>query len=111
MRLNLYLRNGKVIIPTLGAVHQRLYRDIEPVAVADVSDAEAHSPSLHATIARGNPPTPYYKQGIYPQPVVVKYAGVKSWSAFARGTSTWDIKERDANYQDRWALPWVVTDG
>ena len=99
MRLNLYLRNGKVIIPTLGAVHQRLYRDIEPVAVADVSDAEGIRRAIHATIARGNPPTPYYKQGIYPQPVVVKYAGVKSWSAFARGTSTWDINESDAKYK------------
>jgi hypothetical protein len=99
MRLNLYLRNGKVIIPTLGAVHRRLYRDIEPVAVADVSDAEGIRRAIHATIARGNPPTPYYKQGIYPQPVVVKYAGVKSWSAFARGTSTWDINESDAKYK------------
>jgi hypothetical protein len=99
MRLHLYLRSGKVIIPTLGAVHQRLHRDIEPVAVADVFDAEGIRQAIHATIARGNPPTPYYKPGIPPQPVVVKYAGVKSWSAFARGTSTWDIKKRDANYQ------------
>ena len=99
MRLHLYLRKGKVIIPTLGAVHQRLHRDIEPVEVADVFDAEGIRQAIHATIAPGNPPTPYYKPGIHPQPVVVKYAGVKSWSAFARGTSTWDIKERDANYQ------------
>jgi hypothetical protein len=99
MRLHLDLRNGKVIIPTSGAVHQRLHRDIEPVAVADVFDAEGIRQAIHATIARGNPPTPYYKPGIHPQPVVVKYAGVRSWSAFARGTSTWDIKERDANYR------------
>ena len=77
MRLHLYLRNGKVIIPTSGAVHQRLHRDIEPVAVADVFDAEGIRQAIHATIARGNPPTPYYKPGIHPQPVVVKYAGVK----------------------------------
>jgi hypothetical protein len=99
MRLHLYLRKGKVIIPTSGAVHQRLHRDIEPVAVADVSDAEGIRQAIHATIARGNPPTPYYKPGIHPQPVVVKYAGVRSWSAFARGTSTWDINKRGANYR------------
>jgi hypothetical protein len=99
MRLNLYLRNNKVIIPTLGAVHQRLYRDIEPVAAMDVSDAYGIRQALHATIARGNPPTPYYQRGTYPQPVVVKHAGVRSWSAFARGTSTWNIKEKDGNYQ------------
>jgi hypothetical protein len=30
---------------------------------------------------------------------VVKYAGVKSWSAFARGTLPWGITERDGNFQ------------
>jgi hypothetical protein len=99
MRLNLYLRNRKVFIPTMGAVHKRLYRDIEPVAVVDVSDAGGIRQALHATVARGNPPTPYYPRGVYPEPVVVKHAGVKTWSAFARGTSTWSIREDDGKYQ------------
>ena len=76
MRLHLYLRKGKVIIPTLGAVHPRLHRDIEPVAGADASDPEGIRQAIHATIARGKPPTPYYKPGIHPQTVVMKYAGV-----------------------------------
>jgi hypothetical protein len=99
MRLNLYLRNRKVFVPTMGAVHKRLYRDIEPVAVADVSDADGIRQALHATVARGNPPTPYYPRGSYPQPVVVKCAGVKTWSAFARGTSTWSIRGDDEKYK------------
>jgi hypothetical protein len=99
MRLGLYLRNGKVFIPTMGAVHKRLYRDIEPVAVLSVADTEAIRQALRATLARGNPPTPYYPRGAYPQPVVVKYAGVKSWSAFPRGTSPWIIRDKDEKYQ------------
>jgi hypothetical protein len=47
MYLHLYLRKGKVIIPTLGAVHQRLHRDIEPVAVLAVADAEGIRQTLH----------------------------------------------------------------
>ena len=60
----------------------------------------------------GNPPTPYYPRGgPYPQPVVVKYAGVKSWGAFARGASPWNIKEKDGIHQivGHWKGPsgWV----
>jgi hypothetical protein len=99
LRCHLYLRKGKVFIPTFGRVDKGLYRDIEPVAVVDVSDTDALRQAFHETIARGNPPTPYYPRDAYPQPVVAKYAGVKTWSAFARGASPWNIKEKDGTYQ------------
>jgi hypothetical protein len=99
MRLHVYLRNNKVFIPTMGAVHKRLYRDIEPVAAVDLSNSEGIRQALHARIASGNPPTPYYPRGAYPQPVVLKHAGVKTWSAFARNTTPWKIRENDGNYQ------------
>jgi hypothetical protein len=96
-----YLRKGMVIVPTTGRVENRgPYRDIEPVAVVPASDAEAIRSALRAAIARGNPPTLRYPRGAYPQPVVVKHAGVKSWGAFAREASPpWNIKETDGNYQ------------
>lgn len=100
MQYHLYLRKRTVFIPTFGRVDKGLYRDIEPVAVIDVSDTGALRRGFHETIARGNPPTPYYPRGgPYPQPVVVKYAGVKSWSAFARGAAPWGIKENNGIYQ------------
>jgi hypothetical protein len=99
MQCQSYLRKGKVFIPTFGLVHKGLYRDIEPVAVVDVSDTDALREAFHETIARGNPPTPYYPRDAFPQPVVVKYAGVKSWSAFARGASPWNIKDKSGIYQ------------
>jgi hypothetical protein len=75
-----YLRKGTVIVPTTGRVEDRgPYRDIEPVGVAPVSDAEAIRSALQAAIARGNPPTLRYPRGAYAQPAVVKHAGVKSW--------------------------------
>lgn len=98
-RYHMYLSKGKVFIATFGLVHKGLYRDVEPVAVVDVSDTEALRQAFRETIARGNPPTPYYPRDAYPQPVVVKYAGVKNWGTFARGTSPWNIKESDGIFQ------------
>jgi hypothetical protein len=99
MFFHLYLRNGTVFVPTMGLVHRGPYRDIEPVAVAPLSNLDAVREALRATISRGNPPAPRYPPGGHPQPVVVKYAGVKSWSAFARGTLPWGIDETDGKYQ------------
>jgi hypothetical protein len=99
MFFHLYLRSHQVFVPTTGLVHKRLYRDMEPVAVAPLSNPDAVRQALRAAISRGNPPAPQYPRDGYPQPVVVKYAGAKSWSAFARGTLTWGIDERDGKYQ------------
>ena len=88
-----------MFVPTSGNVHPGLHRDIEPVAVVPVSNPDAIREALKATIARGNPPTPHYPRGSRPQPVVLKYADVKTWSAFARGMSSWSIKEKDESYQ------------
>jgi hypothetical protein len=98
MRCHLYLRKGKVFIPTFGRVPGGPYRDIEPVAVVDVSNAEDLRRAFRETIARGNPPIgPYPRPS--PPPVVVKYAGVKSWGAFARGALPWSIEEETGIFQ------------
>jgi hypothetical protein len=86
MFCHLYLRKGTVFVPTSGNVHPGLHGDIQPVAVIPASNADAIRHALKATIARGNPPTPHYPRGSHRQPVVLKYAGVKTWSAFARGS-------------------------
>lgn len=99
MQYHLYLRNGLVLIPTTGLVHKGLHRDIEPVATAAVSDGSAIRRALQTAFARGNPPTPPYPRGNCPQPVVLKPAGVKTWSAFARHASPWTIKENDGAYE------------
>jgi hypothetical protein len=98
MRCHLYLRKGKVFIPTFGRVPGGPYRDIEPVAVVDVSNAEDPRRAFRETIARGNPPIgPYPRPN--PPPVVVKYAGVKCWGAFARGALPWSIEEENGIFQ------------
>jgi hypothetical protein len=100
MHFSLYLRNGIAFVPTTGRVLPGgAYRDMEPVTVAPLSNPEAVRRALRDAVSRGNPPAPRYPPGGHPQPVVVKYAGVKSWSAFAHGTLPWGITERDGNFQ------------
>jgi hypothetical protein len=99
MHFSLYLRQGTVIVPTTGLVDRGPYREMEPVAVAPLSNPDAVRQALRDAISRGNPPAPRYPPGGHPQPVVVKYAGVKSWSAFARGTLTWGINKHNGDYQ------------
>jgi hypothetical protein len=99
MFFHLYLRNGTAFVPTTGLVPSGPYRDIEPVAVVPVSNPDALRRTLRDAISRGNPPAPRYPPGGHPPPVVVKYAGVKSWSAFARGTLPWGLNESDGKYQ------------
>jgi hypothetical protein len=111
MRWRTYLRGDRVFIPAVGVVDKGLYRDIEPVAVLAPSDTEGLQKEFTRVAARGNPPVPPYPPDAYPQPVVVKYAGVKSWGAFARGASPWNIKEKDGIHQivGHWKGPsgWV----
>ena len=84
----------------MGQARRLLYRGVEPVAVAPAKNTEALRQALKATIARGNPVVPQPQgQQDWPPPVVLKYAGVKSWSAFERGLQVWDINESDGIFQ------------
>lgn len=99
MDYHVYLRKGTLFVPTTGLVEKGLLRDVEPVSVFSVSNTEGVRQALHATIARGNPPTPHYSRGSYPQPVVLKCAGVKTWSAFSREAKSWSIEEDNEIYR------------
>ncbi|HWE75007.1 MAG TPA: hypothetical protein VG328_17735 [Stellaceae bacterium] len=86
MRWHCYLRRGAVFLPTTGKVDKNVYFLVEPVAVIPVSNTGALRTALRETIARGNPVVEYDREA---PPVLCKYAGVKSWSTFARNASLW----------------------
>ena len=95
MYCSFYLRNGVVILPTIGRFY-RLSLEVEPVAVVPVGDSEALIQAFKDTITRGNPEVPESKRdGPFLLP---KYVGVKSRSAFERGAFTWSIDEKDGHY-------------
>lgn len=99
MLIHSYLKNGIVYVPTVVRLRTGAYRDIEPVAVVRVSNTEELDRAFLDTIARGNAVVPPPPKDNWPPPVLLKYAGAKTWSAFARGTSVWKIEEKNGIYQ------------
>jgi hypothetical protein len=97
MLYNCYLRPNIVYVPTVGR-RGGAYTDIEPVSVVPITNADGLHRALLDAIARKNPAVPLQK-GKWPPPVVLKYAGVKTWSTFARDASAWNIQEKEANYR------------
>lgn len=98
MHCQVYLRKGTVYLPTLGIVEKGFYRGVEPVTVVSVTNTEALRQALLATIARGNPTVRRLRRSEYPPPVLLKYAGVKTWSAFDRDTSLWTVSEEGGRF-------------
>lgn len=96
MNCEIYLRNGTVYVPTMGRVDKGFFLGIEPVAVVAVSETEALHKAVAETIVRGNRGVPMPKRSEWPKPILLKYARVKSWSAFERGMQLWGLEERDS---------------
>ena len=94
MYFHVYLKNGTVYVPTVAKMSDGFYRDIEPVAVVAASNTEALRLALSAAIARGNPSAPMLPRRQWPQPVVLKYAGEKSWASFEHDMSLWGLEEK-----------------
>jgi hypothetical protein len=92
-----YLRKGMVYVPTIGK-RGGAYSDIEPVEVVPVADSDGLRRAFLDVMGRKNLAIPLIK-GKWPPPVVLKYAGVKTWSAFANDALTWNIQDKDGIYR------------
>ena len=99
MMLHTYLRSGIVYIPTVAKLTTGAYLDVDPVVVESVANAMGLHRAFLETNARKNPIISPPPKGKWPPPVLLKYARVKSWSAFVAGASMWSIKEADGDYQ------------
>ena len=99
MPYNCYLKKNTVYIPTSAKLTTGAYTEIEPVAVVPAADTEALRRAFLDTMARGNPVVLNPQDDNWPPPVLLKYAGAKSWSAFMRGAAVWTIKDYGGNYQ------------
>lgn len=100
MLFTCYLREGVVYVPTMAKREtEPVYTTIEPVSVVPLSSSEEVRRALLETIARKNVviPTPDPK-ALRAPPLILKYARVRSWSAFFRSASTWSISENDGVY-------------
>jgi hypothetical protein len=99
MYCHVYLRNGIVYLPTMGKMGEGFYRGVEPVAVVPAANIEELRQTLLALAARGNPSVPMLRRSEHPPAVLLKYARVKTWSAFDRSASLWSISEKDGSYE------------
>ena len=96
-----YLRDGIVYVPTVATREREpVYSDIEPVTVVAAINTDAVRRALLDSIARRNViiPTPDAKTLRQP-PIILKYAGVRSWSEFFLNASTWSITQKNGTYQ------------
>ena len=94
-----YLKKGTVYLPT--TVNQGIarYMDIDPVAVVPAADTDHLRRALLNTIPEENAfRAPTVEEARKP-PVILKYSGDKSWSAFMRDASCWSIYEKDGVFQ------------
>jgi len=96
---HLYLRRGTVYLPTVGKMGEGFYRDVEPLDVISASNTKALRQALAEAIARGNPNVPMLQRHEWAAPLVLKQAGVKSWSAFERGMQLWAIEDKDGAFR------------
>ena len=99
MLYNCYLRNGLVYLPTVGKMATGGYREIDPVTVVSVSGGAELKSALRKALLRDNPIVPGLAPAGFPKPVLPKYARVKSYATFARGTSVWSVIEDKGIYQ------------
>jgi hypothetical protein len=90
---NLYIAAGKLIVPTSAKAEAGFGIEVEPVVVASLSDSAGSSDAK-----QGNPsvPTPDGKTRL--PPVVLRHAGVKSWSAFVSKAKGWAVKKAPGSY-------------
>jgi hypothetical protein len=96
MRLVLYRVKDRIIIPTLAETRAG-HREIEPVASLKISDPKLPE-ALEDALSRGNPVAEAPSRLNYPEPVVLKYAGAKSWRAFAAIAERWELVGHDGAY-------------
>jgi hypothetical protein len=94
----LVLRRGQAFIPTMARTEAGFYMGIEPVEVVEVSDWKGVEDALLRAVSRGNPTVPTPTRNTFPEPVLLKYAKVKSLSTFERSAESWKLSKREGAY-------------
>jgi hypothetical protein len=94
MLFHAYLKDGIVYVPTVVRLQiGGAYWDVEPVGVEPVANTEGLRQAFSDAIARENVFVPNPPKNNWPRPILLKYSGARTWSAFARNASLWSIDE------------------
>jgi hypothetical protein len=96
-----YLKKHTVYLPTTVNQGIAVYMDVDPVTVVPVADTDHLRRAMLNTIPQENPFRAPTVEDARKPPVILKYTGDKSWSAFMRGALSWSIFEKDGIFQIR----------
>jgi len=101
MFIECYLREGTVYVPTVARrASSPIYTTIEPVVVVPLDDLGSVRAALLDSLKRGNATIPDPDpEALRAPPIILKYARVRSWSAFFRTAWSWSITREDGAYQ------------
>src|ERR1700761_6481684 len=99
MLFHSYRKNGVVYVPTVVQLETGAHVDVDPVAVVPLANTDGLRRGFLDAMARKNAIVPPPPKDKWPPPVLLKYAGVKTWSNFARGASVWSIEEIEGSYR------------
>jgi hypothetical protein len=99
MLWQLYIRNGMVYVPTVAKTEAGFYMDIDPVRAVPATEPDTLRAAIIEAISNGNPVVPTPTRAAFPKPVILRHAGVKSWSTFEKSATYWEILETDGGYR------------
>lgn len=93
------LRKGHAFVPTMAKTKAGFYMGIEPIEVVDAHDQVALEQAIIRTVKRGNPSVPTPSRDVYSrESALLKYAKVKSRSAFEKFAQSWKLSKREGAY-------------
>jgi hypothetical protein len=99
MMWSVYIRRGKVFVPSQSKTEAGFYVSGNPVYIVDAADVEGIKQSIIQVIDRGCPviPTPSVKQ--LEKWAVLQCAGVASIATFEKGASCWTIHKDATSFR------------
>src|ERR1035438_7530593 len=94
-----YLRKGVAFVPTMAKTEAGYWLGAEPVEVQTVGSVSSLQKLLLAAIARGNPSVPTPTRANFPRPIMERYCGMKSLSAFERTAASWSVSKDESGFR------------
>src|SRR5689334_2747825 len=96
---HLYARESVVYVPNVAQTEAGYFLDVEPVRVMPATEPQAIAAALEQALGQGNPRIPTPVRASFPKPVVLKYAGVKSWKTFEQRSACFTLRRLEHEYE------------
>jgi hypothetical protein len=86
-------RTGAVLIPSAAKTEAGFWLSVEPVEVAHADDETSILSGVRKIAALGVRSVPTPARDAFPKPIMLKYAGSKTWSAFVKIHMRIDVEQ------------------